>query len=57
MAPTSQSSPNRRLMQTNMGEFVREVRDNISDGAQRLRGEEETDVFTLSPLSPAPSQK
>ena len=44
-------------MQTNMGEFVREVRDNISDGAQRLRGEEETDVFTLSPLSPAPSQK
>ena len=57
MAPGSQSSPNRRLRQTNIGEFVREVRDKISDGAQRLRGEEEPAVFSLSPLSPAQAQK
>lgn len=57
MAPGSQSSPNRRLRQTNLSEFVREVRDKISDGAQRLRGEEEPAVFSLSPLSPAQAQK
>ena len=58
--PTSQSSPNRRLRQAPITDFVRDAAQGVGQGLQRLRGADGADGGEneiLSPILPTSAQK